>query len=211
MIPPWPPIRGATHGHGPSYPGHEVLLYRMGSPRSKLGQGGKPPPHPGSQAARRRLPKLRNESRRRGGMRWARSRASRTWPSSTKQARKFAAAEPAAGRLPAGFERHDEPDGRHGLRRRRADGRAHAAGSTKASHAVSGIPGITPAFAGSTRGCHDSSNLSGDHPRVRGEHPPTTTTLPSACGSPPRSRGALCLGLLRAVVPGITPAFAGST
>ncbi len=70
---------------------------------------------------------------------------------------------------------------------------------------------ITPAFAGSTAGLRRLLRTSSDHPRIRGEHSPTVISVIPATGSPPHSRGARPRGWVGDHVPGITPAFAGST
>ena len=91
--------------------------------------------------------------------------------------------------------------------------------------------GIAPAYAGNTP--HDESvqMAKGDHPRLRGEHPPTQqvsshplgsppptrgTLLPEVAGdmkegSPPPTRGTLKLVILNFPSLRITPAYAGNT
>ena len=71
--------------------------------------------------------------------------------------------------------------------------------------------GIIPACAGSTRGARADGTTTGDHPRVRGEHPLPSNRLPLWWGSSPRARGALQGNPRRPQPPGIIPACAGST
>ena len=71
--------------------------------------------------------------------------------------------------------------------------------------------GIIPACAGSTRASPPTGRLTGDHPRMRGEH-----CTPSACrrrgrGSSPHARGARRVKPHLVVARGIIPACAGST
>ena len=73
------------------------------------------------------------------------------------------------------------------------------------------IPGIIPAYAGSTCGSTNVVRLLWDHPRIRGEHPWSKTTARRSMGSSPHTRGALFQRRLCASRPGIIPAYAGST
>ena len=70
---------------------------------------------------------------------------------------------------------------------------------------------IIPAYAGSTARPRSIVVGSADHPRIRGEHLVTigSSMLPS--GSSPHTRGARDLRRSRALLPGIIPAYAGST
>ena len=73
------------------------------------------------------------------------------------------------------------------------------------------LPGIIPAYAGSTsqsRGCRACTS---DHPRVCGEHGPATSRAPRSAGSSPRMRGAREVHDLLVGQVGIIPAYAGST
>ena len=56
-----------------------------------------------------------------------------------------------------------------------------------------GLRRITPAHAGSTIGCVVMHAASSDHPRARGEHSAASQSVSFLAGSPPRTRGALCL------------------
>ena len=70
---------------------------------------------------------------------------------------------------------------------------------------------IIPAYAGST-GSHTAVRLErADHPRIRGEHRSASAEEWSTSGSSPHTRGALTRRQLRTQIPGIIPAYAGST
>ncbi len=71
--------------------------------------------------------------------------------------------------------------------------------------------GITPASAGSTRGCRYGGVLGRDHPRERGEHQATEFYDAASQGSPPRARGARRIHGAGGAGIRITPASAGST
>ena len=89
--------------------------------------------------------------------------------------------------------------------------------SPRARGALSGacIPirhwGIIPACAGSTPPGLVASALTGDHPRVRGEHRSPPASMRRTRGSSPRARGAHPASGSADVVAGIIPACAGST
>ena len=71
--------------------------------------------------------------------------------------------------------------------------------------------GIIPAYAGSTRDRVFGEDALGDHPRIRGEHPRSCSTVAVSLGSSPHTRGApvnLVQGLVELR---IIPAYAGST
>ena len=70
---------------------------------------------------------------------------------------------------------------------------------------------IIPAYAGSTGGCWPESSKSRDHPRIRGEHTYANMEQESILGSSPHTRGARGLCRLGGELPGIIPAYAGST
>ena len=73
------------------------------------------------------------------------------------------------------------------------------------------LAGIIPAYAGSTKWAPLRERLTGDHPRVCGEHPANRTSKESFEGSSPRMRGALFGTAVEKVIDGIIPAYAGST
>ena len=70
---------------------------------------------------------------------------------------------------------------------------------------------IIPAYAGSTqvRGGHEG--VYGDHPRIRGEHEEAVDWLLRVPGSSPHTRGARARPASDVNLPGIIPAYAGST
>ena len=74
-----------------------------------------------------------------------------------------------------------------------------------------GIQGIIPAYAGSTSTHPPPRGRSWDHPRVCGEHDAMPYNVCCWSGSSPRMRGAPTWGSSRKRVPGIIPAYAGST
>ena len=74
-----------------------------------------------------------------------------------------------------------------------------------------GCPGIIPAYAGSTSWVSIGQSEREDHPRVCGEHIYMRSKVPSSLGSSPRMRGALAVPVDHMQVPGIIPAYAGST
>ncbi len=71
--------------------------------------------------------------------------------------------------------------------------------------------GIIPACAGSTRSAGRSRGCGRDHPRMRGEHGPTTDAIWPTVGSSPHARGALKTPSTKLLPHGIIPACAGST
>ena len=71
--------------------------------------------------------------------------------------------------------------------------------------------GIIPACAGSTAARPLRVGVSGDHPRVRGEHSKNPSEGRRTGGSSPRARGAPCTFLYFGAMAGIIPACAGST
>ena len=78
--------------------------------------------------------------------------------------------------------------------------------------AAGGQPrGIIPACAGNTLTAIRVTRLTGDHPRVCGEHPSTRTVRAFTIGSSPRVRGTLEVVHLAGEYPGIIPACAGNT
>ena len=70
---------------------------------------------------------------------------------------------------------------------------------------------ITPAYAGNTCIVHAQPSSGRDHPRIRGEHLATVTSLDLIPGSPPHTRGTLLLQRWTRQSRRITPAYAGNT
>ena len=73
------------------------------------------------------------------------------------------------------------------------------------------LPGIIPAYAGSTVTIIGSLERYRDHPRVCGEHCVYSSLLITTMGSSPRMRGALTSSTSNRRSQGIIPAHAGST
>ena len=73
------------------------------------------------------------------------------------------------------------------------------------------FPGIIPAYAGTTAGQFRYPHTAGDHPRLRGDHPPSTSRGRGSAGSSPPTRGPLQGAALVLVLGGIIPAYAGTT
>ena len=70
---------------------------------------------------------------------------------------------------------------------------------------------IIPAYAGSTKTARTTPRSTKDHPRIRGEHPPSPASESAWSGSSPHTRGAQIPRLSRISVFRIIPAYAGST
>ena len=70
---------------------------------------------------------------------------------------------------------------------------------------------ITPAYAGNTHCDVLIKKKQGDHPRLRGEHKEATHAYVKAEGSPPLTRGTLCIFSEQHYYTRITPAYAGNT
>ena len=71
------------------------------------------------------------------------------------------------------------------------------------------IVGITPAWAGKSRGFVVIGVVCGDHPRVGGEKYCMLLCCPAGWGSPPRGRGKVLSAVCAMFPTGITPAWAG--
>ena len=71
--------------------------------------------------------------------------------------------------------------------------------------------GIIPACAGNTGGWQLLVGRHGDHPRVCGEHPRSSSLTMPPAGSSPRVRGTLHVHDVRGGLRGIIPACAGNT
>ena len=73
------------------------------------------------------------------------------------------------------------------------------------------LVGIIPAYAGNTPDVARRACLSGDHPRVCGEHPLWLSRSRFGVGSSPRMRGTLCRCCRTRFRLGIIPAYVGNT
>ena len=83
---------------------------------------------------------------------------------------------------------------------------------TRAVRAACGrAGGISPAYAGNTPDVARRACLSGDHPRVCGEHPLWLSRSRFGVGSSPRMRGTLCRCCRTRFRLGIIPAYVGNT
>ena len=87
----------------------------------------------------------------------------------------------------------------------------HTRGAPRSRPRTQHEGGIIPAYAGSTGSGEDSSVVSQDHPRIRGEHLPRELSRRHAHGSSPHTRGALGCPRDDGFDAGIIPAYAGST
>ncbi len=87
----------------------------------------------------------------------------------------------------------------------------HARGTRLRKKSPKRSGGIIPACAGNT--CDFCLMLAsrGDHPRMRGEHPPPVSSTTANSGSSPHARGTLRCHYSLASVSGIIPACAGNT
>ena len=70
---------------------------------------------------------------------------------------------------------------------------------------------ITPAHAGTPRGCTSARLQRRDHPRSRGEHAEMRSCVSVTRGSPPLTRGPLARATITRYPQRITPAHAGTT
>ncbi|EFU77573.1 hypothetical protein HMPREF0381_0529 [Lachnoanaerobaculum saburreum DSM 3986] len=87
----------------------------------------------------------------------------------------------------------------------------HTRGTRKATIKDYLLAGITPAYAGNTYPQFQIPSVSGDHPRIRGEHYQPFLNNTYILGSPPHTRGTLGLAEGMEMARGITPAYAGNT
>ena len=87
----------------------------------------------------------------------------------------------------------------------------HTRGAPGVALGVVPHTGIIPAYAGSTPVPGGSSATRRDHPRIRGEHPTTSSPGSSTGGSSPHTRGARGGSWWPGRCRGIIPAYAGST
>ena len=98
-----------------------------------------------------------------------------------------------------------------GLDRREAGSSPRARGAQDDARRGRRVAGIIPACAGSTTRPSRRAWVTGDHPRVRGEHFHLASYEGPWRGSSPRARGALEPDRHAGDVAGIIPACAGST
>ena len=95
---------------------------------------------------------------------------------------------------------------------RRGEGSSpHTRGARTTSRTPPRAWRIIPAYAGSTIISSPSGGLTGDHPRIRGEHGFRQSRQRQRAGSSPHTRGALMRLLADEDAVGIIPAYAGST
>ena len=87
----------------------------------------------------------------------------------------------------------------------------HARGAHRLAPMGAERRGIIPACAGSTAFYLRKRCVRRDHPRMRGEHTPSSVTLGRAMGSSPHARGARSARVRDCRRVGIIPACAGST
>ena len=87
----------------------------------------------------------------------------------------------------------------------------HTRGALVAYHQSPRRARIIPAYAGSTPRTCPPAGRPGDHPRIRGEHFMPSWRRGDFGGSSPHTRGALLVMMVRSVIRGIIPAYAGST
>ena len=87
----------------------------------------------------------------------------------------------------------------------------HTRGARQAILLVSSLARIIPAYAGSTSRHSWPTSPTEDHPRIRGEHRMLEHPLCGRLGSSPHTRGAPARNRALQPVPGIIPAYAGST
>ena len=87
----------------------------------------------------------------------------------------------------------------------------HARGTPHRLPAAGWLLRITPACAGNTRAARQPELVPRDHPRMRGEHPPSRSSCPWSGGSPPHARGTRRRPGRRPCRRRITPACAGNT
>ena len=68
---------------------------------------------------------------------------------------------------------------------------------------------ITPAYAGKRENPGTASTFYRDHPRIRGEKSSSRKKIPILLGSPPHTRGKVCIAIIVYYIVRITPAYAG--
>ena len=87
----------------------------------------------------------------------------------------------------------------------------HTRGALRRHDRRPGRPGIIPAYAGSTSKAGPPGFSRRDHPRIRGEHPPSALRSSTKLGSSPHTRGAQTDDPVWNLSARIIPAYAGST
>ena len=122
--------------------------------------------------------------------------------------------QPASG-LPPDTGDHPRVRGEHGssagYRTNRPGSSPRARGAPELLDFSSFNGGIIPACAGSTTFMRRAARVTGDHPRVRGEHSVPRDVARLSGGSSPRARGALSCSAGGTALMRIIPACAGST
>ena len=110
---------------------------------------------------------------------------------------------------------HPRIRGEHDFARSKTSRRDQSSPHTRGARAGGGdapaVGRIIPAYAGSTGTAPSGLGNSGDHPRIRGEHPKGITRTRSPAGSSPHTRGAPEQRRRPSRGAGIIPAYAGST
>ena len=87
----------------------------------------------------------------------------------------------------------------------------HTRGAHPDRRRLARLGGIIPAYAGSTFSFPVPGAFLPDHPRIRGEHSPTSASCNSPTGSSPHTRGARYAMPRESCLWRIIPAYAGST
>ena len=87
----------------------------------------------------------------------------------------------------------------------------HARGTRRMLYLIRLPKGIIPACAGNTVGSSQDSLACRDHPRMRGEHSLSSSSMSFTSGSSPHARGTLLIHSESYTEKGIIPACAGNT
>ena len=87
----------------------------------------------------------------------------------------------------------------------------HTRGTRNRRSALQRAVGIIPAYAGNTHPLAPWRNREQDHPRIRGEHRPTSGLQVVSTGSSPHTRGTPHPRAEAQLLDGIIPAYAGNT
>ena len=127
----------------------------------------------------------------------------------------YAGSTPRAALLREGPEDHPRIRGEHRKLAARGGEKVGSSPHTRGALRLAGQRGdpgrIIPAYAGSTPTSSSSARSPPDHPRIRGEHFTSWTSMARGMGSSPHTRGALALLACADDRDGIIPAYAGST